>query len=30
MQLYASDLDALRKFKALKDAIDKWRKGKPK
>ncbi|RFB00155.1 hypothetical protein CGL52_02025 [Pyrobaculum aerophilum] len=30
VQLYASDLDALRRFKPLKDAIDKWRKGKPK
>ncbi|MCX8137437.1 PaRep2b protein [Pyrobaculum aerophilum] len=28
--LYADQLDALRRFKALKDAIDKWRAGKPK
>ncbi|MEM0485092.1 MAG: PaRep2b protein [Pyrobaculum sp.] len=27
--LYADQLDALRRFKALKDAIDKWREGKP-
>ncbi|WP_181933484.1 PaRep2b protein, partial [Pyrobaculum aerophilum] len=28
--LLADQLEALRRFKALKDAIDKWRKGKPK
>ncbi|RFA98624.1 hypothetical protein CGL52_06690 [Pyrobaculum aerophilum] len=28
--LFADQLDALRRFKPLKDAIDKWREGKPK
>ncbi|MEM4898353.1 MAG: PaRep2b protein [Pyrobaculum sp.] len=27
--LYADQLDALRRFKPLRDAIDKWREGKP-
>ncbi|MEM0484471.1 MAG: PaRep2b protein [Pyrobaculum sp.] len=27
--LYADQLEALRRFKALKDVIDKWREGKP-
>ncbi|MEM0483929.1 MAG: PaRep2b protein, partial [Pyrobaculum sp.] len=27
--LYADQLDALRQFKPLRDAIDKWREGKP-
>ncbi|MEM0484483.1 MAG: PaRep2b protein [Pyrobaculum sp.] len=30
VQLFSSDLDALRRFKALKDAIDKWRGGRPR
>ncbi|MCX8137153.1 PaRep2b protein [Pyrobaculum aerophilum] len=29
VRLLADQLDALRRFKALKDAIDKWRGGKP-
>ncbi|AAL63747.1 PaRep2b protein [Pyrobaculum aerophilum] len=29
MYLLADQLDALRKFKPLKDAIDQWREGKP-
>lgn len=27
--LFSSDLDALRRFKALRDAVDKWREGRP-
>ncbi|RFA93974.1 PaRep2b protein [Pyrobaculum aerophilum] len=29
VQLFSSDLDTLYRFKALKDAVDKWRGGKP-
>ena len=29
VNLFADQLDALRRFKALKDAIDKWREGRP-
>nr|WP_309544090.1 PaRep2b protein [Pyrobaculum aerophilum] len=29
VQLYASDLNALSQFKALKNAVNKWREGKP-
>ncbi|AAL63304.1 paREP2b [Pyrobaculum aerophilum str. IM2] len=28
--LLADQLDALRRFKALKDAIDKWRESRPR
>lgn len=30
VQLYGGDLNALRRFKALIDAVDKWREGRPR
>lgn len=30
VQLYGGGLKALRRFKALKEGVDKWREGKPR
>ncbi len=30
VQLFVGDLNALRRFKALKEGVDKWREGKPR